>query len=60
MLMICIFSLFLLKCTYAFDFYVLTPIEKYKFHSRGPNTQENVTYVLDFYVSADDLFSNFD
>jgi len=36
------------------------PIEKYTFHSRRPNTQENVSYVLEFYVSADTHFSNFD
>jgi len=36
------------------------PIVKYKFHSRVPNTQEILSYVIDFYVSADVLFSNFD
>jgi hypothetical protein len=36
------------------------PIDKYKFHSRGDETQENVSYVLDYCVSADVHFSNFD
>jgi len=36
------------------------PNDKYKFHSRVPDTQENVSYVLEFYVSVDDHFSNFD
>ena len=36
------------------------PNDKYKFHSRGPNTQENVSYILHVYVSADVHFSNFD
>jgi len=27
-------------------------------HTRGPNTQENISYILDFYVPADDNFSN--
>jgi len=30
------------------------------FHTRGPNTQENVSYVLDFYVSADVHFPHFE
>jgi hypothetical protein len=29
------------------------------FHVRGPKTQENVSYVLDFYVSGDVLFPHF-
>jgi len=29
------------------------------FHTRGPNTQDNVSYVLDFYVSADVNFPHF-
>jgi len=30
------------------------------FHIRRPTTQENVSYILDFYVSADVHFSRFE
>jgi len=30
------------------------------FHIRGPNTQENLSYILDFYVSSDGHFSRFE
>jgi len=30
------------------------------FHIRGPNSQENVSYLLDFYVSSDVHFSRFE
>jgi len=30
------------------------------FHIRGPNTEEKVSCVLDFYISADDHFSHFE
>ena len=30
------------------------------YHTRGPNTQDNVNYVLDFYVPADVHFSHFE
>jgi len=29
------------------------------FHTRGTNTQKNVSYVLDFYVSSDVLLPHF-
>ena len=48
MSIIYIFTLFLLKFRERFDIYVLTPIDKYKIHSRGTNTNEKISYVLDF------------
>jgi hypothetical protein len=36
------------------------PNDNIFFHIRGPNTQENVSYILDFYVSSDVHFSRFE
>jgi len=30
------------------------------FHIRGPNTQEKLSYILEFYVSSDVHFSRFE
>ena len=45
------FSIFLLNFRKPFDFYALnTLILSIVFHTQGPNTQDNVNYVLDFCV----------
>jgi hypothetical protein len=48
MLIICIFSLFFGKLGKLLTFMCSALIDKYKFHSRGPNTQEIVSYLLIF------------
>jgi len=40
--------------------YAQTLISTIIFHTRGPNTQDNVHYLLDIYVPADVHFSHFE